>query len=230
MTFGLIVQNGFKGICFYTQIAMYNSENREKILTCAENLFRKYGTRSISMDDIAHHLSMSKKTIYESFADKDEIVHLIITAFRKKLEGLVEAIFDRPTNPVERLINIFICITSMIRETNTSLIYDLQKYHENEWQILQEFRDDFLASKIKDIVTEGIRKQYLNSTLDVNFYVLLFIEVVKLSGNEKLFPQAKYSKQEVAINLIDCLVNGIASEKGRRVSKNLKLNTLQNLD
>ena len=118
----------------------------------------------------------------------------------------------------------------MIRETNTSLIYDLQKYHENEWQILQEFRDDFLASKIKDIVTEGIRKQYLNSTLDVNFYVLLFIEVVKLSGNEKLFPQAKYSKQEVAINLIDCLVNGIASEKGRRVSKNLKLNTLQNLD
>ncbi len=49
---------------------MYNSEKREKILTCAENLFRKYGTRSISMDDMAHHLSMSKKTIYESFADK----------------------------------------------------------------------------------------------------------------------------------------------------------------
>ena len=209
---------------------MYNSENREKILTSAENLFRKYGTRSISMDDIAHQLNMSKKTIYESFADKDEIVYQIITAFRKKLEGLVEAIFDRPANPIERLIKMFICVTSMIKETNPSLIYDLQKYHENVWKILQEFRDDFLASKIKDVVTEGIRKQYLNSTLDVNVYVILFLEVVRLSGNEKLFPQAKYSKQAVAINLIDCLVNGIATEKGRRVCKNLKLNTLQNLD
>lgn len=104
---------------------MYNSENREKILTCAENLFRKYGTRRISMDDMAHHLSMSKKTIYESFADKDEIVYQIITAFRKKLEGLIEAIFDKPANPVERLIKMFICITSMIKETNPSLSISL---------------------------------------------------------------------------------------------------------
>jgi TetR/AcrR family transcriptional regulator, cholesterol catabolism regulator len=209
---------------------MYNSENREKILTCAENLFRKYGTRSISMDDIAHHLSMSKKTIYESFADKDEMVYQIITAFRKKLEGLIEVIFDRPANPIERLIKMFTCITSMINETNPSLIYDLQKYHANEWHILQEFRDDFLANKIKDIITEGIRKQYFNSTLDVNVYVILFLEVVQLPGNEKLFPLAKYSKQAVVINLIDCLVNGIATEKGRSVCRNLKLNTLQSLD
>jgi AcrR family transcriptional regulator len=209
---------------------MYNSENKEKILTCAENLFRRYGTRSISMDDMAHHLNMSKKTIYESFEDKNEIVYQIIIALRKKLERLVEAISDRPANPVERLIKIFICISSMIRETSPSLIYDLQKYHENVWQILQEFRDEFLASKIKDIVIDGVRKHYLNPTLNVDFYVIFFLEVVKLSGNEKLFPPAKYSEQAAAINFIDCLVNGIATEKGRRVSKNLKLNTLQNLD
>jgi AcrR family transcriptional regulator len=209
---------------------MNNSENREKILSCAENLFRKYGTRSISMDDIAHHLNMSKKTIYESFANKNEIVYQIITVLRKRLEGLVEATFDKPANPVERLIKIFICITSMTRETSPSLIYDLQKYHENGWQILQEFRDNFLASKIKDIVIAGIRKHYLNSTLDVNFYVIFFLEVARLAGNDKLFPRAKYSEQALAINLIDCLVSGIATEKGRRVSKNLKLNNLQNLD
>lgn len=205
---------------------MYNSENRDKILTCAENLFRKYGIRSISMDDIAHHLNMSKKTIYESFADKNEIVYQIITVLRKRLEELVEATFDKPANPVERLIRLFICITSMIRETSPTLIYDLQKYHENAWQILQDFRDDFLASKVKDIVTDGISKHYLNPTLDVSFYVTLFLQLVQLSGNEKLFPRAKYSEHSVAINLIDCLVSGIATEKGRRVSKNLKSNTV----
>lgn len=205
---------------------MYNSENREKILTCAENLFRKYGTRSISMDDIAHHLNMSKKTIYESFEEKNEIVYQIITVFRKRLEGLVEATVDKPANPVERLVRLFICVTSMIREACPTLIYDLQKYHENAWQILQDFRDDFLASKVKDIVKEGIRKHYLNPTLDVNFYVTVFLQLVQLSGNEKLFPRANYSEHAVAINLIDCLVTGIATEKGRRVSKNLKLNSL----
>lgn len=205
---------------------MYNSENKDKILSCAENLFRKYGIRSISMDDMAHHLSMSKKTIYESFADKNEIVYQIITVFRKKMEGLVEAISDKPANPIERLIRLFICITSMIRETSPTLIHDLQKYHENAWQILQDFRDDFLASKVKDIVTDGISKHYLNPTLDVNFYVTLFLQLVQLSGNEKLFPRAKYSEHAVAINLIDCLVSGIATEKGRRVSKNLKSNTV----
>ncbi|MEP2671079.1 MAG: TetR/AcrR family transcriptional regulator [Cyclobacteriaceae bacterium] len=209
---------------------MYNSENREKILTCAENLFRKYGTRSISMDDIAHHLNMSKKTIYESFADKNEIVYQIMTVLRKRLEGLVDAIFDKPANPVERLIKIFIFITSMMREISPSLIYDLQKYHENGWKILLEFRDDFLASKIKDVVIAGIRKHYLNSTLDVNFYVIFFLEVARLSANEKLLPRAKYSEQALTIYLIDCLISGIATEKGRRVCKNLKLNNLQNLD
>lgn len=207
---------------------MYNSENREKILTCAENLFRKYGTRSISMDDMAHHLCMSKKTIYESFADKNEIVHQMITAFRKKLEGLIEAIFDKPANPVEQLIKMFIGISSMIKETSPSLMYDLQKYHEHEWQILQEFKNDFLANKIKDVVTEGMDKQYFNPTLDVNFYITFFLEVVQLPGNEKHFPHTKYSYKSITI--IDCLVNGIATEKGRRVLKNLKLNTLQNLD
>ncbi len=217
-------------LLYLNSYAMYNSENREKIVMCAENLFRKYGTRSISMDDIAHHLNMSKKTIYQSFTDKNEIVYQIITVLRKRLEGLVETIFDKPANPIERLMKMFICITSMMRETSPSLIYDLQKYHENGWQILQEFRDDFLASKIKEIVISGIRKHYLNSKLDVNFYVVFFLEVVRLAGNEKLFPRAKYSEQALAINLIDCLISGIATEKGRRVSKYLKLNNLQNLD
>lgn len=217
-------------LLLYSNSAMYNSENREKILACAESLFRKYGTRSISMDDMAHHMNMSKKTIYESFADKNEIVYQIIIVLRKKLERLVEAIFDSPANPVERLVKLFICISSMIRETNPSLIYDLQKYHENVWQILKEFKDDFLASKVKDIVSEGIKKHYLNPTLDLDLYVIFFLELVKLSGNEKLFPRAKYSEQAAATNLIGCLVNGIATEKGRRVSKNLKLNTIQNLD
>ncbi|MBD3631307.1 TetR/AcrR family transcriptional regulator [Cyclobacterium sp.] len=202
---------------------MYNSENREKILACTENLFKKYGTRSISLDDIAHHLNMSKKTIYESFADKNDIVCQTITILRKRMEELVEATFDKPANPVERLIKIFICIISMMRETSPSLIHDLQKYHENAWQILKEFRDDFLTSKIKDTVIDGIRKQYINSALDVNFYVTFFLHVAQLSGNEKLFPRTKYSDQTVAINLIDCLVKGIATKKGRRVSKNLKL-------
>lgn len=199
---------------------MYNSENKERILTCAENLFRKYGTRSISMDDVAHHLNMSKKTIYESFADKNEIVYEVIAVLRKKLEGLVVAVSDRAANPVERLIEIFICITSMISETSPSLIHDLQKYHEKEWQILRGFRDDFLAIEIKDIVIDGIRKHYINPTLDVDFYVPVFLQVVQLSGNKELFPREKYSEQTVIINLVDCLVKGIVTEKGRRVSKN----------
>jgi hypothetical protein len=101
------------------------------------------------------------------------------------------------------------------------LIHDLQKYHENEWQILQEFKDDFLNNKIKIIVADGVRNQYFNPTLDVNIYVTFFLEVVQLSGNEKLFPQAKYAQQVVTINLMGCLINGIATEKGRRVFKNL---------
>lgn len=210
---------------------MNNSENREKILSCAENLFQNTGTRSISMDDIAHHLNMSKKTIYESFANKNEIVYQIITVLRKRLEGLVEATFDKPANPVERLIKIFICITSMTRETSPSLIYDLQKYHENGWQILQEFRDNFLASKIKTSCNGWNQETLPQRNTRCEFLCHFFyFQVVRLAGNEKLFPRAKYSEQALAINLIDCLVSGIATEKGRRVSKNLKLNNLQNLD
>lgn len=209
---------------------MYNSENRIKILTSAESLFRKYGTRSISMDDLAHELNMSKKTIYESFADKNEIVYQVIAAFKKQLEGLVEAIIDKPANPVHQLVRIFICLTSIVRETNPSLIYDLQKYHENVWLILQGFRDDFLVSKVKAVLLDGIRKQYFSPTLDVNFYATFFLAAVQLSGNEKLFPPAKYSQQALTINLLDCLLVGIGTKKGSRAYEKHKLNALQSLD
>ncbi|MBX2900303.1 MAG: TetR/AcrR family transcriptional regulator [Cyclobacteriaceae bacterium] len=193
----------------------------DKILFSAEKLFRKYGTRSISMDDIAHHLGMSKKTIYESFADKSEIVDHIVKLIRKELEHLINNAIEEPANPVQKLTKSFFCISSMIKDTNPSLLYDLQKHHESAWRTLLQFKEEFLIHKITDTLKEGIEKRYFKTEINTNVYAIYFLEVMSFTNNEKLFPKSVYSEELVSNNIVDFLLSGIVTEKGKKAYEKL---------
>src|SRR6476620_6589252 len=112
---------------------MEEIETKEKILKGAEGLFTKYGVRSISMDDIARHLSVSKKTLYQHFADKEELVMLVSKSHLERNVKEFEAIFENSENSVVELAQISSCMKRNLEGLNQTMMFDLQKFHPKAW-------------------------------------------------------------------------------------------------
>ncbi|HRD43367.1 MAG TPA: TetR/AcrR family transcriptional regulator, partial [Ferruginibacter sp.] len=104
-------------------------DTRQRIKTEASLLILKYGLRSMSMDDIATHLGMSKKTIYQHFKDKEELVGDIINDMLKANESDCSCNISDSENAIHEIILAMDMLQGLIPTINPSLLNDLQKYH-----------------------------------------------------------------------------------------------------
>ena len=114
-------------------------DSKEKLLKGAEDLFLRYGLRSVSMDDIARHLGVSKKTIYQHFADKDEVVATVAKSQMERQRDLFESIGKTAKNSVEELVLMSFALKETMKNINPSLLFDMQKYHQKAC-ITESFR------------------------------------------------------------------------------------------
>jgi AcrR family transcriptional regulator len=103
-------------------------EVKEYIISESDKLFCQYGFKSVTMDDIAKHLGMSKKTIYAHFCDKNEIVNIVIDMKLNSQKCVIKENIEAAENAVHEM---FFAVTSMkelLSNMNPTLFYDLQKY------------------------------------------------------------------------------------------------------
>ena len=112
----------------------------ERIIQGGEELFLTAGIKSVTMDDIAKHLGMSKKTIYQFFKDKNELVIALTKKKLKEDEDQVAEIISRSGNVIEEMINMMKCSEEIFSRINPIVIHDMQKYHPDAWKQFQNFK------------------------------------------------------------------------------------------
>src|SRR4029078_7115006 len=100
---------------------MEETDTRDKILKGAEGLFMKYGVRSISMDDIARHLTVSKKTLYQHFADKGDLVTTVSEAHIEISKKQYELLTENAANAIDELAQISVCLRKDMTNMNPSM-------------------------------------------------------------------------------------------------------------
>ena len=104
-------------------------ETKERILLGAEELFFKYGIKSITMDDIAKHLAMSKKTIYQFYKDKNELVEMLMAEKLKQDECEFQKIQTESSNMVEEVFNMMKHISLMFSKINVSILFFIMLFY-----------------------------------------------------------------------------------------------------
>lgn len=190
-------------------------EVKERILTAAEELFMQYGFRSISMDDIAKHISVSKKTIYQFFEDKDEIVNITVSRhFEKEKIVCNHQVFCSAANPVEEMIMVSRLIKLNTFNINPAIIFDLQKYHPQAWQILQNFKQDFILQSILRNLKQGIEQGLYRSTIDVEVLARLRLEEVQMGFDSSVFSPVQFDPYHTHMQLLEHFIRGIVTDKG----------------
>lgn len=209
---------------------MEEKDIKERILRGAMELFLKYGVRSVSMDDIARHLSVSKKTLYQYFADKDEIVSMVSEYHLQQEKVNYEAIRASAENAIDELVKISGCIKQSLLKMNPSLLFDLQKFHPRAWNAWLGHKQQYMGQSIIRNLKQGIEEGYFRPEINTEILAKARIELVQISFDELAFPKDKYSLAEVNLQLFEHFVYGVFTDKGRKAYEKYKQQLTSNLE
>jgi TetR/AcrR family transcriptional regulator, cholesterol catabolism regulator len=201
---------------------MEETDIKKKILKGAESLFMKYGVRSISMDDIARHLSVSKKTLYQHFADKEDIVTITCQSHIEEMSQEFEMIRKNSKNAIDELAKISSCLKQNSEEMNPSLLFDLQKYHPRAWNVWVNHKNKFIRESVVRNLSQGIEEGYFRPEIDKEVIATMRLELVQLVFDDQIFPPSRFKLYEVQIQIFDHFVYGLVTEKGRKLYQKYK--------
>jgi AcrR family transcriptional regulator len=197
-------------------------DQRERILQGGEELVLKAGIKSVTMDDIARELGMSKKTIYQFFKDKNE---LVIALVKKKLEDdeqQMDDIINRSGNVIEEMINMMKCSEDIFSRINPIVIHDMQKYHPDAWKQFQNFKSEVLVGKLEELFIKGIEQGYIRPEIDVKILAKMRVAQFELGFDTSLFPLAEFSPWKVQYQFLEHFNYGICTLKGFKLLNQYK--------
>jgi AcrR family transcriptional regulator len=195
---------------------------KTKILKAAESLFMKYGVRSISMDDISRHLAVSKKTLYQHFADKEDIVYMACQAHIDSIASRFLDITRSSKNALDELTKFSTCMKKNTEDTNPSLLFDLQKYHPKAWGVWLNHKNKFIRDSMIRNLKQGIQEGYYRPEINVDIVAAMRLELVQLPFDENAFPPSRFNMAQVQMEIFDHFVHGIVTEKGRKLYQKYK--------
>jgi len=195
---------------------MEDNEIKKKIIRGAETLFTKYGVRSISMDDIARHLSVSKKTLYQHFEDKEDIVTMAVQSHIERIMGEFDLIQSSAIDAIDELSKISKCLKRMMSEINPSLMFDLEKYHPRAWGVWVDNKKKFIRESVIRNLKKGVEEGYFRVELDLEIMATMRMELVQLAFDDRVFPPSQFNVPDVQLQLFEHFVFGLLTEKGRK--------------
>ncbi|MGM0580570.1 MAG: TetR/AcrR family transcriptional regulator [Bacteroidota bacterium] len=187
----------------------------KNILEGAKNLFMQFGLKSITMDDIARKVGVSKKTIYQFFSDKSSIVFKSVHEHFSNHKAEIEKVLDNSKDAIEAMYKISKCMKSQIEAVNPTVLYDLQRYFPKAHKRFLEFKNTFVKTRMTKIIENGIESGYFRKEINPEILVIQRIEQAQLAFNNEIFPRDKFDFKEVHEQLFDHFIHGILTEKGK---------------
>ena len=121
-----------------------NEDIKIKILREAETLFMKYGFKSITMDDMSRELGISKKTLYQYFEDKNDLVNQTVKQHLEDQMDECKTLEERKNDPITFMLNITDSVSSKRRQINPGVLFDLKKYFKPAWDKLHDFKTNYI--------------------------------------------------------------------------------------
>lgn len=188
----------------------YRVSLKDRIVEKAFQLFTQQGIRAVKMDDIAHSLSISKRTLYEIYDNKEALLIEVMQKSQCDREKAVKILAGRSRNVMEIILRVFYLRIEQMKDTNPQFFIDLEKYPSVLTMLRsnhEKTRDDFLR-----FMARGVREGYFRSDVDYELVAFMFTSFYEQVKIESLLE--KYSLQSLFYNHVFIIVRGICTQKG----------------
>ena len=197
----------------------------DRILNTASELFFKYGLRNVTMDDIAHELGMSKKTLYQAYKNKRDIVETITKKFLTNHEKEYELLVTEAKEAVEELLKLMENLNYIFERLNPRMIFDMQRHFPEAWQKFKEHKYNFILRKIIDNLNRGVQENLYRKDIQVEIIGRMRLEQIQIALDPMIFPPEKFSIKEIHRQLLLQYLHGITTLKGHKlINKYLNIN------
>jgi AcrR family transcriptional regulator len=181
----------------------------------------KFGVKSVSMDDIADKLGISKKTIYTEIPSKEILIEKVLTEHLRRDEEEVTRIIANSSNALDEILDISRHVLQFLMMINPVLIYDLKKYYPECWNLIQNQHFTFIREVIYNNLIRGIHEKLYRDDLDPLVISKLYITLSNTMVNQDIFPLTQYDLLHLLRQIQRYHLHGIVSENGRK-----KLNSI----
>jgi AcrR family transcriptional regulator len=187
---------------------------RDKILISAADLFLNYGFKSVTMDDIANKLGISKKTIYQHFDNKTKLVEATTMQMFDMISHGIDCICALEKNPIEELYEIKSFVMLHLKDEKSSPQYQLQKYYPKISATLKKKQFEVMQECVTDNLKEGVEKKLFRQDINIDFISrIYFFNIVSLKDQD-LFPLNNFSMNMLMENYLEYHLRGICTPKG----------------
>lgn len=191
----------------------------DKILEEARGLFLQFGLKTVSMDDIARSVGVSKKTIYQHYKDKNAIIAKVVkTHFDRQKELIIETTTDTE-NCIEELYEMSKCMRMSVESVNPAVMYDLERFYPKMFKIFIKFKYEFILEHLKNTLVRGMKEGYFREDINVDIIATLRMAQVQFSFDPEIYPKEKFNFQEVHQQLFKHFALGLLTDNGRVLFK-----------
>lgn len=196
---------------------MIDIDTKERIKGVAHDLLLQYGIRSISMDDIASKLGMSKKTIYLYYKDKDELVEAVIDALIYKNQGSCNADRQKANDAVHEIFLAMDMVTEIFRSMNPSVLFDLQKYHQSAFARFLKHKNEFILSMMRQNIVRGIAEELYRPEINVEIMARFRVESLFIPFDPEFVRNTKSTLVDIEQETITHFLFGLVTQKGYKL-------------
>lgn len=187
---------------------------KEKILDTATDMFLGLGFKSVTMDDIANEMAISKKTIYAHFDTKTKLVQAVTNHLFEKIDQGIKNIRAQRMNPIEEIYEIKSFSMKYLKDEKTSPQYQLQKYYPKIYQSISSRQYELVQCCVIENLERGITTGHYRSDIPISFISRIHFTGMMGLKDKDLFPADEYSNSRLMEYFVEYHIRAISTPKG----------------
>lgn len=195
---------------------------QQKILKAALELFFKYGIRHVTMDEIARELGMSKKTIYQYYKEKDDLVNQLLEVELQQYEKQFEEIEKQAKDPVHEFILIAHRMRAMMQGINPLFFLDLQKFYPSGFKRFQKFKEECGFRSLLSNLQRGVSMGLYRDDLDVDIAARYRMAQLDMMMFGNYFSLDRTPLARIHDEMLHIFMYGVCNMKGHKLINQYK--------
>ena len=184
------------------------------IIERATELFLNYGFKSVTMDDIAESLGISKKTIYVHFNNKTKLIESVTFSVFENICDGIDCICEQSANPIEELYAIKKFVMNYLKNEKSSPQFQLQKYYPNIHKQLQFKQFEKMHASVRESLENGVQSGLFRPSIDVEFISRMYFNGMSGIKDETIFPRSLFKMETLMENYLEYHLRAIVTDKG----------------
>ncbi len=186
----------------------------DNIISKSAELFLRYGVKSLTMDEIAKQLGMSKKTIYLYVANKSDLIQKVMQAHLDRETAFIKEVQKTSQNALEENLRMITFMSGELQEFKSVTFFELQKYYPESYALFNEHREKVALKHILNNLKAGIKEGLYRKDIDAEIVSRIFVSALDILIDQQRFPTKKYNFFVLYKEFVNYHLGGILTPKG----------------